>query len=359
MIRTKSKTLKTVLALGGMPESVCYAGKKLLTPEEVKLESQHLIWRAGRPKWVEPHPGLVLRFARLHDAPAEEILDFAKNNGMLDLCKHGEPGGHVHPQIGEDWVLSRCSPPAVEGREAVEHWREVSRRLSSLLGLASQFHQGNRGRIEDWRILLGKRCSSDGQWLSSLRAQKATLFGEIERLQVQGNVRFGIVWEHSESEPRSPEVRFGGNGLFGALIAQATLVIVQAHSLLVCRSCGHVDLRKGNAGSEPSKYCSRCGLRAAWRANKAAERQTERRALALAGDLRARGRPIQEIAIRASMARGLSRQDAIEKMKYRRGPKRGLLKPLNKSEAAAYARRLVRKSRSQSELLGGPPRVRK
>src|SRR5688572_5312242 len=116
-----------------------YEAQDIRVPGVFNREEDTLLWSfmacPAQNRSTQPDPDLLRDFLRL-DSPsvtASKVLEFARSWGPLYLCPHGEPGGHVHWQNDRGWVLRRCGSLSLEGRESVQGWRGIARRLQAIL----------------------------------------------------------------------------------------------------------------------------------------------------------------------------------------------------------------------------------
>src|SRR5437870_441597 len=142
MIRTRSETQPEALARGLLVDRP-YDPRPVWVPGVVNREGETLLWSfMGRPdqnRRQDPDPNLLRVFLRLAGLPVKacEFLEFARSWGPLYLCRHGEPGGHVHWQEDRGLVLKRCGSLSQEGRESIDDWRGIARRLQAILTIAA------------------------------------------------------------------------------------------------------------------------------------------------------------------------------------------------------------------------------
>ncbi len=108
----------------------------------------------GQPSIRLPNPRVLDGFMRLRDATDEQVLDFARRWGVLDLCEHDFPATH---NVGSLAMVLRRSPKclpvqpgSVEGRESVKAWRAWAQRAHSLMLIGARLNTNRPGRIEDW-----------------------------------------------------------------------------------------------------------------------------------------------------------------------------------------------------------------
>jgi len=155
--------------------------------------------------------------------------------------------------------------------EPVAAWRKLSSEARGILDLAANVHMneldGKHGTtLDDQRGYLANRVNG---WLSS-----------------------GEVRPYLEGRGRVLRVSIGGENMFGALATQLLAAVTRTRALALCSSCGKPYSPRRRAARGRRGFCSRCGLKAAWR-----EAQRNLRTLkAEARRLRTDGESIDSIA---------------------------------------------------------------
>lgn len=280
---TRTQLDKTALKYAAVEPDRSFPAESLFVPAFVKLEAGFLVWKmAGRGspyRSRKPEPDLLMDFLRLAHPEAEEeaFRAFAHEWGMLGICVHGVPGWHGRYAGGLGMkVLKWCLPRGgfgTEGRERIEHWRITARRLTAILNISARLHRDERGREEDWRIVLPSPSRPDPEWQRYVQSQQKKLADVLTSEMIRADVRHRLVWEESE-----PQIRVGGNGLYGVLVAQLALAVGRATGWFTCAACGLPALRTGRASTKRHTYCRKCGIRGAWRVNQAESRRVKREA---------------------------------------------------------------------------------
>lgn len=82
----------------------------VIIPSSVELKNEGLQWRIAYPIKCKPTgKGLLEDFVKLDGAPDEAVRDYARNWGVLEICKHGYPRSHNQSTWPRSW--SHLSPP--------------------------------------------------------------------------------------------------------------------------------------------------------------------------------------------------------------------------------------------------------
>jgi hypothetical protein len=282
--------------------------RALRLPRTVELVNGELSYRwqdAQHPFPEErmPDRDVLQRFLRLWDADESEILHYARDWGVLELCEHGFP--YTHDQFVVPNPKARCEPVGWEWpkgtpgpdtictmREPIARWRYFSQVARSILNIAGHLHEGRRGDPADWVIACGS--------VHTLFAEEADdpekiLSGEWQRLLLKVNdwlelgyvsPRMGLdddrLYNPGEAPPaRTPQVfrphlRLHGVGLFGALAAQIAFAVVRTDGFAVCWGCGEPYVPKIKPKTGQRCYCRPC--REAGAPHRHANRDARRRA---------------------------------------------------------------------------------
>jgi hypothetical protein len=201
-------------------------------------------------------PGLILRFARLHKKDDYEILQFAREWGVLCLCEHGLPAWHVGDQclpLGDHAFLSG------NNHEPIKIWRNYSLKAYKIIEEAAKIYWDMAGpeRSKDkygiWnrQVLLAKRIQS---WLN------------------QAGVKIEYFWWHDHQK-----VVLGTPNLFAALSVQL-MSLVSRGGLAICSNCGVVYIPKRAPRRDQRNYCGKneCKKVACWRDVKRYKRRKDK-----------------------------------------------------------------------------------
>ena len=236
-----------------------------------KYRSEEALWKRG-----SECVGALEQFIGLADSSAREVLVFAREWGVLGLCEHGMPFTH---QIGssfsslvdgsgssQELIESRCY---ATGFEPMEAWKNHSKKLSSVLSIASNLHQDKPGKPEDWLVIepwhdphmeywkdeaLPSTESDDG-YHSVVVAQKKHLTHNVQLLLTQSGARPRFEW----SADNAPYVGIVPVGLAAVLALQAAFAVCKTTSIVNCTACGKLYVPKRKPQSGRGKYCSACG----------------------------------------------------------------------------------------------------
>jgi len=267
----------------------------ILVPAKVELRGQDLVWRIfdGDVKPTERFPGsgLLWEFVALADEAGDDevILKFARDWGVLGVCRHRQPNYHPrYEQSAGRKALVWCVPRGgfgFKGREPLATWRKIAQDLGTLIQLAAKVAHGDPGDDEDW-LRLDTAPETLRAWGSGLPPRRERLATWLNHQLILSNSRVSLRW----SDP-VPELRLVGHGLYAALIQQLVLEVSRAVDLFVCAECGKPD-KGGRRYKRRRKFCDVC------RGNGAPLRQAQRdcRDRKKARELSARGVDPRNIA---------------------------------------------------------------
>lgn len=267
-----------------------------------------LTWGGRRALRVKPSDetvGALDGFIRLHAQPDEAILAFAREWGVLGLCKDRLPFTHSRPRF-EQPTASPCLPAL---QERLSDWREFSAKAVIALRVAQLSVEGR----PDWET---ERDSLEVRWRREIKiaevvAGRATIGKREEALRL---------WYRRESQARANKWLKDsgvslftqgfetGSGrlstgltigveyanLFDLIAVQLLLAVSRADRIASCAECGMPFARRLRP-SERRIYCPACGaasasVKLAVRRSREAERE--------ARQLFSRGMGITEIAER-------------------------------------------------------------
>ncbi len=290
----------------------CVVAVRWPIPKRIVLDGDRLrwMWTPGRDRpgitperLIGPAAGLLEEFLRLRDAPADQILRYARRWGVLGLCEHDFPAQHP-PQYWPSRAIEfhacpypyddpfgfgpprssggrprrgrrskRARPIEINPRadfhlchvrgiyeagryvgepwEPVDAWRTWARRAHALLAVAAALREDKRGAEPDWRVATDMetpQTPAEGWHVLTYYADywlKAAGVRPWPQFQ-DGKVRvtLGSDWGHSP--------------LFGAIAVQLVLAISGAQGFAVCDACRNVyaPLRTPRAGER--HYCQTC-----------------------------------------------------------------------------------------------------
>lgn len=288
-------------------------------PGRVSLDGDKLVWSYNpvRQRLASPNPGTGTQrigepsfvpdvrtletFVRLADAPAQEIVNFATNFGVLYICKgHGKPSSHQadHSNVGGfailpvegDWELdeadiasyahlaerglfNRCALnflPPDEYWEPLDVWRKYAREARALLRIAADLRANRIGDDRDW-ISIGAKPLPENADLNHRRSLVSLV---VDEWLEWGAVRPQLLWCDETAD-----IAFGNRTLFGTLATQLLLAIAGTRAVAVCANCGILFRPKRHPRPGQRSYClsPTCGRPAAVR-NAAREYQRRKRA---------------------------------------------------------------------------------
>jgi len=239
------------------------AAAKLLVPEVIRYRSGRLYWRCEAHGDFElgerrhPSAGLLEAFIRLGGEKTNpgRITRFARQWGLLGICRHGKPGNHgrfeaVRGRLTLVWCLPQRGI-GLSGSEPIEPWRHVANELATLMRLASAVFQAELGLASEWRAI-GVPQGIQETWGDSLEARRDYLAGRINRMLTMADARLVVRWLED-----SPVLELGGLGLYAALVGQLALQLTDLSDHMFCYGCKKFEkgmrLREGR-----HSYCAKC-----------------------------------------------------------------------------------------------------
>jgi hypothetical protein len=286
----------------------------LVAPARVELDKtmEQLAWSMNIAKKhcrsVAASSTVFTDFLELTDATPQVIRDFARQWGVLKLCKHGLPATHSHSPngsvyFGEDpsYVLESypyCRPFGSKplddnsGFEPVAGWIYFAKMAKALVNIVAKLNTDELGDSSDWATIYERvRVQKPGRDIIQQRMDCVSVVNTWLRVaDVKPQLTFdwnpfNHEWKDLKSGHnvrlregtyiRFESDRLRGSPLFAHLACQL-MTIVLGHGIAVCSNCGSVyspPNRKPKAGQ--NNYCPRCGLKAARR--DAARRYRSRR----------------------------------------------------------------------------------
>ena len=278
-LTAKRKDLNRQIQLAGMTigDSGSRVGRKintegLLKPAVVDFdrEARQLAYNTDSPLTVNlagPPPGLLDEFVGLYEASDEAIWRFAQRFGVLSVAPFREHGTYTEP---------------------IAEWRYRISQARAVLAIAAALHQGHFGWPEDWRAAdsatleawtnLFKRQGSLNR-SKRLSAERMALRDLVNHWIVVYDVRPSFTWNINGIgfSNLHPTVDDAFVTLSGALALQLALACSRADSIAICASCRRPYARRWHSPSGRRNFCSRCGLKAAWRESKRAIRAHAKR----------------------------------------------------------------------------------
>lgn len=236
-------------------------------PDRIELKGEKLFWHET-PRHVVKLQGEILEaFLRLANASSSRILEFAKQWGVLELCKYDCPPSHpplywlcpvknsysYHPRMedGAPW-------------EPVTAWRRWAQRANATLNVAGDLYEDKIAREEEWRVACWiERKSEDRNY--SIRPKRVEAGWRLLALNLNywlelAEVRPYVDWAKSPEDNKGRlSLPLMVGGLFGALATQLVLAISRTDGLAICSGCGvgYVpSYRRPRAGER--HYCKEC-----------------------------------------------------------------------------------------------------
>jgi len=213
---------------------------------------------ARRVKHHAP-PDLLARFCAIAESANTDssTVTFARKWGMLGLCRHGLHFGH---KAGK-----HCRPRPFE---TSEHWMNFARALDCMHRVGLSLNRGTGGEDLDWEvadfILVGPDFPP---WDRSMRqaiqsdlvAARSHYMILMRRLIQICSLQPRFHW--SENRWNIDMDSRGLSNLPAILATQLMMAVGGAKRMLKCSSCPRWFIPERNQ----RKYCSQCGIRAAWR----------------------------------------------------------------------------------------------
>jgi hypothetical protein len=224
-------------------------------PSDIRFQGDSILYGKRSTKWMTaPSSKLLSAFVALADAPTKEIERYAKQCGVLGLCKHGLVWGHN----GMPGQNGNCLP---SGADAVERWRYFAGGFRFLLNEATRLHKARMLRSRS-----PKAAKEIDRFLKQVYAA-VRIFGCLRPILVVENGRF--------------DVKLGGEGyatgLPAALTSQLLFTLAGASGLATCADCGRLFAPRRRPRKGQNSYCQNCGIRAAWRAAQRKRRKPKTR----------------------------------------------------------------------------------
>lgn len=230
------------------------------------------------PRFVRAGSGLLLRFLALADSTDDQVLDYARRWGPLDIDgqqmdKVLEMRFGMLASYFKDGRPGRSKARTLCHSERVEGWRSLAREGQALLAIAARLHAGKVGELEDWRhVILDAYPSHPGyeKWVATLwgflskknlRANYSEFSGAIGRWLSWGEVRFSFWWDEGGNRPK---MSIGSRTLFGHLALELALRVSKHDGFTFCSACGK-PYAPDRLQSGRLHFCKTCGRPAALR----------------------------------------------------------------------------------------------
>lgn len=314
------------------PESILELDRpvagELQAPETVELtdDEERLWWTHTENPTVVKKPRHVLRdFLELADAAPEQIRDYARQWGVLGICRHGLPFTHTlgarrGPTIASV-ILQACAtrhrllkrrslqpfleeagdalntlqydaspcvplgfdrhhadpsddlPRAADAWEPVRIWRQFAKQALAILTIADNLKRDTLPDDQYWETTYSESGKTAPWWQRGLEVERLKLTMVLNEWLRLGAVRPSIDWHALK-----PEISFVGPRLFSMLALQLAFAVSGGEGIATCSSCGKVYPRERQPKSGQRNYCPECRRRKiperdAQRARRARSRQ--------------------------------------------------------------------------------------
>ena len=262
---------------------------RLIVPSTTVLDGDRLVWHMRSPQrgesWcklkqprIGPRGGVLDEFLSLAGKDdRQDVFQFAREWGVFGICEHNLPCTHNQAAGtgGTGAVPDACLPRGSFDDvfwEPVEIWFGMAGLFQRILNIASELHQGKKGKSRDWERVKPMLEAEK----KSLREQRYWLGTEVDFLLKLGGVELEFSWRDH------PAIVYSTGGLvnlFGYLALQLMLAISRTGGLVNCSNCAgtYIPSRRPNANLR--NYCPGCGRKAALRdaARDYRRRQREKR----------------------------------------------------------------------------------
>jgi len=263
------------------------AGEGWLVPAEIRVRNDRLLYHFfGRQRRMpiinNPGSSLLAEFVSLVDSPDEKFVSFARQRGILGLCRHGLPYPHRAVTGDQSWnQMVNCFPGRLRrgskpgGRpdywlwEPLASWRLYTRVARATLNIVAELRQRRHGRREDWLVLfpfppleasipIDKNpwhyiSSVLEDWFASKPARLSFTLSDAGQLKVA--------------------VDHIAGGLFEYLRLQLAFAVGRGAGLALCASCAQLYSPTRRPNPNRLSYCPKCGRGAAMRAASARYRE--------------------------------------------------------------------------------------
>lgn len=235
--------------------------KLIPTPRDVELMGDLLVWMPSEKRLppLDPQPsdvGLLHQFIRFcgKNTPPEEILKFARKWGIFGFCQHFRPMPHplLDPDDGDPMSCQYLQLPTGEYYEALEFWRDYSRRARAMLRIASRLNQNKQGYFDDWKVLDPARKRPLSKSSVMLMMERSAISDEIEDWLYRGNVSLKFDWPGER-----PSIYFRCN-LLGLIACHMMFAISRSQGFAICTSCGFPYPPKRRPSPKRANYCLSC-----------------------------------------------------------------------------------------------------
>jgi len=236
-------------------------------PSDITVDKagENLHYSYPRAKWRKPTDRTLQMFSRLGNASPEEIVAFARQNGILGATQ-------IKPQFklwnedrvcrygGADWAFIR--PPYFDGCEPLGLWRNLATQLRAILRINARLkghtHDPSpKPSPDEWKIIDLRKAGP----IDTLIDEQYLFQYVINQWLRRGNVRpvLGTEEEGYSLEATDWAIQINYDGLVGALAYRLLLTVVGEDRLYICSGCGEPYIRAVRAprpGQE--NFCSDC-----------------------------------------------------------------------------------------------------
>jgi hypothetical protein len=186
----------------------------------------------------------------LADGDPHKILSYARNWGVLGVCKHNVPVPHERIPLKTE---KRCS--SVTGKESLEVWQAYAQKVTSILKVSKLLKQNRVGSAEDWKSIL---------YFFPVTIA-AEVFGDVinERLILGEVMTYGlkltaiyptIFWADSNL----PQIWFRYHGLLGVIFMKLMIAMAQKEFFYLCSECGEPYSPSRKPKGSQRNYCFKC-----------------------------------------------------------------------------------------------------
>jgi hypothetical protein len=266
---------RTTTGLGGITLDRPLQTGFSYVPVEIEVVDNAVVWSADC-KSVRYGVGLLTDFVELYDSSDDEIVRYARQWGVLGICKHGLPASHNHYPFGVQEGVRGCTPLKSDRgefwhRDPIDGWRDISRKLKAALDIGAQLNQENPGTEDDWSVIVDIDMD-DPPWRSVHKA-RTRLSWYLDQLLSLGQVRPDVRWDAGRVQWQLRLAAHSVPNLFG-LVSLSLVQSICRRDLVICSSCCKAYTPPRRPNQSRRNYCENCGLS---EAQKDASREYRRR----------------------------------------------------------------------------------
>lgn len=248
----------------------------LWVPDKIGVQDGFLLASGsacGRRRTISPM--MLAEFVEIgFTGEVSKLLRFAKRYGLIGFCKqHGLPYGHNRQSFARLIHVGDCNPtptplPGWDLCDPVAKWFEFAKWAQAILACSDRLHRGERPELDDLKTAYPK-------WLNQEPSDQTSVYMATSRGLVEGAIN---TWVHLAG--LRPHFRWDRSGcsvifstgdycsVFGALAVQLMLAAANQENFAICSGCGMAYFPKRRPNRRRRKFCSNCGIRAAWRYSK-------------------------------------------------------------------------------------------